>query len=222
VCAHWRPIIVRRNDLRRTHGAPTAWGHHRCWWCVLPWVTTRAEIRRCHHHAARWQKALNLHSEFRIRADSRAGWQVRITFDTDAHTQGCIPPPSVVCALWSTTVLSDDTRYLSGHVHQAGHANTARRRNVRNRKHIRDDTRCHPRCSTNLGEGKGSAAASRTTTLPAAQQIPRAVAHGPRNGTAMSAIQTVVTVVSLSLFGVGMHDLQSWLERRDYERHFND
>jgi hypothetical protein len=38
----------------------------------------------------------------------------------------------------------------------------------------------------------------------------------------MSAIQTVVTVVSLSLFGVGMHDLQSWLERRDYERHFND
>jgi hypothetical protein len=38
----------------------------------------------------------------------------------------------------------------------------------------------------------------------------------------MSALQTVVTVVSLALFGVGMHDLQSWLERRDYERHFND
>jgi hypothetical protein len=38
----------------------------------------------------------------------------------------------------------------------------------------------------------------------------------------MSALQTVVTAASLALFGVGIHDLQSWLERRDYERHLND
>lgn len=38
----------------------------------------------------------------------------------------------------------------------------------------------------------------------------------------MSAIPTVVTVVSLALFGVGMHDVQAWLERWDHERHFND
>jgi hypothetical protein len=38
----------------------------------------------------------------------------------------------------------------------------------------------------------------------------------------MSALQTVVTAVSLAFFGVGMHDLQAWLERRDHERHFND
>ena len=38
----------------------------------------------------------------------------------------------------------------------------------------------------------------------------------------MSTLQTVVTVASLALFGVGVHDLQLWLERRDHERHFND
>jgi hypothetical protein len=38
----------------------------------------------------------------------------------------------------------------------------------------------------------------------------------------MSTLQTVVTVVSLALFGVGVHDLQLWLERWDHARHFND
>jgi hypothetical protein len=38
----------------------------------------------------------------------------------------------------------------------------------------------------------------------------------------MSTLQTVVIVVSVALFAVGVHDLQSWLERRDHERHFND
>jgi hypothetical protein len=38
----------------------------------------------------------------------------------------------------------------------------------------------------------------------------------------MSALQTVATAVSLAIFAVGMHDLQSWLERWDHERHFND
>lgn len=38
----------------------------------------------------------------------------------------------------------------------------------------------------------------------------------------MSTLPAVVTVVSLALFGVGMHDLQSWLERWDHARHFND
>jgi hypothetical protein len=38
----------------------------------------------------------------------------------------------------------------------------------------------------------------------------------------MSAFENVVMVVSLAFFAVGMHDLQLWLERRDYERHFND
>lgn len=38
----------------------------------------------------------------------------------------------------------------------------------------------------------------------------------------MSTLQYFVTVVSLVLFGVGVHDLQLWLERWDHERHFND
>jgi hypothetical protein len=38
----------------------------------------------------------------------------------------------------------------------------------------------------------------------------------------MSTLQAVVVVVSLALFGVGVYDLQSWLERWDAERHFND
>ena len=38
----------------------------------------------------------------------------------------------------------------------------------------------------------------------------------------MSTFQIVVIVVSLALFGVGVHDLQLWLERWDHERHFND
>jgi hypothetical protein len=38
----------------------------------------------------------------------------------------------------------------------------------------------------------------------------------------MSTLQAVVAVVSLALFAVGVHDLQSWLERWDHERHFND
>ncbi len=38
----------------------------------------------------------------------------------------------------------------------------------------------------------------------------------------MSTIQAVVIVVSLALFAAGVHDLQSWLERWDHERHFND
>jgi hypothetical protein len=38
----------------------------------------------------------------------------------------------------------------------------------------------------------------------------------------MSTLPTVVIVVSLALFAVGVHDLQLWLERWDRERHFND
>jgi hypothetical protein len=38
----------------------------------------------------------------------------------------------------------------------------------------------------------------------------------------MSILPAVVMLVSLPLFAVGVHDLQLWLERRDYGRHFND
>jgi hypothetical protein len=38
----------------------------------------------------------------------------------------------------------------------------------------------------------------------------------------MSILLAVVIVVSLALFGVGVHDLQLWLERWDYGRRFND
>ena len=38
----------------------------------------------------------------------------------------------------------------------------------------------------------------------------------------MSTLQAVVIVVSLALFAVGVHDLQSWLERWDRDRHFSD
>jgi hypothetical protein len=38
----------------------------------------------------------------------------------------------------------------------------------------------------------------------------------------MSTLPIVVIVVSLALFGVGMHDLQLWLERWGHARHFND
>jgi hypothetical protein len=38
----------------------------------------------------------------------------------------------------------------------------------------------------------------------------------------MTTLQAVVIAVSLALFGVGVHDLQLWLERRDHERHLND
>ena len=38
----------------------------------------------------------------------------------------------------------------------------------------------------------------------------------------MSILPAVAIVVSLALFGVGVHDLQVWLERWDHERHFND
>ena len=38
----------------------------------------------------------------------------------------------------------------------------------------------------------------------------------------MSTLQAVVMVVSLALFGVGVHDLQMWLERCDHGRHCND
>ena len=38
----------------------------------------------------------------------------------------------------------------------------------------------------------------------------------------MSTFQSLFTVVSLVLFGTGVHDLQLWLERWDHERHFND
>jgi hypothetical protein len=38
----------------------------------------------------------------------------------------------------------------------------------------------------------------------------------------MSALQSVIVLVSLTLFGFGVHDLQSWLERWDHRRHLND
>ena len=38
----------------------------------------------------------------------------------------------------------------------------------------------------------------------------------------MSIIPLVAMMASLALFAVGVHDLQSWLERWDHERHFND
>jgi len=38
----------------------------------------------------------------------------------------------------------------------------------------------------------------------------------------MSTLPTVVTVVFLALFAVGVHDLQLRLERWDRERRFND
>jgi pimeloyl-ACP methyl ester carboxylesterase len=36
------------------------------------------------------------------------------------------------------------------------------------------------------------------------------------------AALTVVMMASLASFAVGVHDLQSWLERWDHKRHFND
>jgi hypothetical protein len=38
----------------------------------------------------------------------------------------------------------------------------------------------------------------------------------------MSTFQSLLTLVSLALFGVGVHSLQLRLERWDHERHFND
>jgi hypothetical protein len=38
----------------------------------------------------------------------------------------------------------------------------------------------------------------------------------------VSILLVVVIAMSLALFAVGVHDLQSWLERWDYARHFND
>ncbi len=38
----------------------------------------------------------------------------------------------------------------------------------------------------------------------------------------MSTFQTIVILVSLVLFAFGVYDLQSWLERWDHKRHFND
>ena len=38
----------------------------------------------------------------------------------------------------------------------------------------------------------------------------------------MSILQAVAIVVSLASLAVGVHDLQSWLERWDHQRHFND
>ncbi len=38
----------------------------------------------------------------------------------------------------------------------------------------------------------------------------------------MSILQAVAVLVSLALFAVGVHDLQSRLERWDYGRHFSD
>jgi hypothetical protein len=38
----------------------------------------------------------------------------------------------------------------------------------------------------------------------------------------MSTLPAVVILVSLAFFGVGVHDLQMWLERWDHDRHFND
>ena len=38
----------------------------------------------------------------------------------------------------------------------------------------------------------------------------------------MSTLLAVVIVVSLALSGVGVHDLQVWLERWDHQRHCND
>jgi hypothetical protein len=45
-----------------------------------------------------------------INGDARAGRQVGTTFDSDVHTRVCTSPPNVVCALWPTALLSDDTR----------------------------------------------------------------------------------------------------------------
>jgi hypothetical protein len=74
------------------------------------------------------------------------GRQARTTFDTDARTRGCTSPPSVVCALWPTALLSDDTRCLSERARRGWQANTARRRNVAITNGIRGGTRCDPRC----------------------------------------------------------------------------
>jgi hypothetical protein len=38
----------------------------------------------------------------------------------------------------------------------------------------------------------------------------------------MTTFQSVLILLSLALFAVGVHNLQLWLERSDHERHFND
>ncbi len=38
----------------------------------------------------------------------------------------------------------------------------------------------------------------------------------------MSTVEAIARVVSLALFALGVHDLQSWLERWDHRRHCND
>jgi hypothetical protein len=38
----------------------------------------------------------------------------------------------------------------------------------------------------------------------------------------MSTFQAAVTAPSMVLFAVGVHNLQSWLERWEYRHHVND
>ncbi len=60
------------------------------------------------------------------------------------------------------------------------------------------------------------------TALPEGKQLPRALPDGPRNGSTVNTLPHVLGLLSLMVFGVGMHNLQLRLERWDRERHFND
>ena len=51
---------------------------------------------------------------------------VRTTFDADAHTRGCTPPPSVVCALWPTACRPMTLDAYQGNYHRGWPASSAR------------------------------------------------------------------------------------------------
>jgi hypothetical protein len=57
---------------------------------------------------------------------------------------------------------------------------------------------------------------------PEAVRISRARSHGTRDGQTVNAVVAFGTATFLVVTASGLYDLQSWLERSDYQRHFED
>ncbi|WP_396935585.1 hypothetical protein, partial [Mycolicibacterium sp.] len=54
------------------------------------------------------------------------------------------------------------------------------------------------------------------------QRLPGVVADGPRNGAVVNGWPAVLSLSLAVVTGLGVYDLQRWLERWDHDRHRSD
>ena len=91
----------------------------------------------------------------------------------------------------------------------------------RNASHHPTRVVAHPSATNFEGERPGGQRRENRKPFPGAY-LNSEISHHRRRGHAMSSLLVACVSIGTPLVAVGLHDLQAWLERWDYDRHAQD